>query len=258
MKMSIITVSYNSARTIARTIESVTSQNYPDLEYIIIDGGSTDGTLDIIKKYKDRITRVISEPDRGISDAFNKGIKIASGEIIGILNSDDWYEPNALEIVTSKLNNRGVDFAVGALRYWDDKGNNFVVFPDKNYKKIINYKMPHLNHPASFFKAETYRAVGLFSLKYRYAMDYDFFMRVIKAGKSAIITDSVLANMRFSGASDKHAIAAYYEGLLIASNKFLAFLYFIYSIGKYYFRRLLILLRSDRFLLKIRRLKYKK
>ena len=92
-KISVITITFNSAATLEETILSVTSQDYPDLEYVIIDGGSTDGTLDIIRKYQDKIQIVVSEPDRGISDAFNKGIARATGEIVGIINSDDILLP---------------------------------------------------------------------------------------------------------------------------------------------------------------------
>ena len=93
MKVSIITVCYNSAKTIEHTIKSVAGQDYGNIEYIIIDGGSTDGTLDIIDRYKDKISVLVSEPDEGIYDAMNKGISIASGELIGMINSDDWYGP---------------------------------------------------------------------------------------------------------------------------------------------------------------------
>ena len=98
-KISIITITFNSEKTLEETIESVLSQNYPNLEYLIIDGGSSDGTLEIVKRYKDKIDFVISEPDRGISDAFNKGIRYATGEIVGIINSDDLLLPDALHKV---------------------------------------------------------------------------------------------------------------------------------------------------------------
>lgn len=257
MKISIITICFNSEKTISRTIESVINQNYQDLEYIIIDGGSTDGTLDIIKKYDSKISYFISEPDKGISDAFNKGIKVATGEVVGILNSDDWHEPKTLETVSLLLSAEDADFLVGALRYHNEKGDNFVVLPDKNYSKSITYKMPHLNHPAAFFKNDVYRSVGLFNLKYRYAMDYDFFFRVFKAKKRGVFTDEVLSNMSFSGASDRHAVKAYVECLNIASNKFISSLYFIYSVVKYYFRQLLIAIKSEKLLLFIRKRKYK-
>lgn len=101
MKISIITVCLNSEQTIEQTIKSVIDQNDPDYEYIIIDGDSTDSTLDIIRKYQAYIAILISEPDKGIYDAMNKGIALASGDVIGIINSDDWYEPEILKTVRS-------------------------------------------------------------------------------------------------------------------------------------------------------------
>ena len=258
MKISIITICFNSRDTIARAIESVVNQNYSDLEYIIIDGGSTDGTLDVIKRYESKITYIITEPDQGISDAFNKGVKLASGGIIGILNSDDWYEPKILDTVALQLNNKSLDFIVGSLRLWSENNHNFVLFPDKNYQKKIGYKMPRLNHPASFFKREVYDSVGLFNLKYKYAMDYDFFARVLSAGKKGVIINQILTNMSFSGVSDKYAVRAYREGFDIAVNKLFAGLYFIYSVIKYYLRKLITLVKLDNFLLYIRLLKYRK
>ena len=103
MKISIITITYNSEKTLEDTIQSVARQNYPDLEYIIVDGGSKDATLDTVKKYSNVVTKWISEPDKGISDAFNKGIKIASGELIGIINSDDMLTDNSLNIIAKNI-----------------------------------------------------------------------------------------------------------------------------------------------------------
>ncbi len=99
LKFSVITVSYNSENTIEKTIKSIIAQKYPDIEYIIIDGGSTDNTVNIIKKYEQQITRWISESDQGIYDAMNKGINMASGDVISFLNSDDWYEEDIFQIV---------------------------------------------------------------------------------------------------------------------------------------------------------------
>lgn len=257
MKISIITISYNSAATIARTINSVLSQNYSNLEYIVIDGASTDGTIDIIRSYGHQIAYFISEPDQGISDAFNKGIRAATGDIIGILNSDDWYEPGALARAAQEFAQPGNDFLIGALRYWPDHDSSFVVAPDKDYKKYISYKMPHLNHPAAFFRADVYRSIGDFDRRYRYAMDYDFFLRVERAGKRALFIDTVLANMSLHGASDRHAVLAYRESCRIAPNKILATLYFIYSLFKYYCRRLLIGLNLKAVLLFIQKKKYR-
>src|ERR1035437_10961175 len=104
MKVSIITTAYNSSLTIEDTIKSVLDQDYPDIEYIIIDGGSTDGTMDIVNKYKDRIAKIVSEKDEGMYDAMNKGIKLATGDVIGILNSDDVYTSNdVIRTIVDKL-----------------------------------------------------------------------------------------------------------------------------------------------------------
>ena len=257
MKISVITVCFNSEKTIARTIESVINQHYSDLEYIIIDGGSKDKTIEIINKYRDKLSYFISEPDQGISDAFNKGIRVASGDIIGIINSDDWYENGTFKLVNEMfLQNKEIDVLVGALRYWDDKKNNFIVYPDKNYEKCINYRMPRLNHPTVFMKAEVYRSVGLFDLKYRYAMDYDLFIRVFEDGKKIVLIDQILSNMSLSGTSDKNARKAYLETFHIAPNKIKFFIFFIYSVIKYYIRFFLIFIGLDKLLLKIRKIKY--
>jgi glycosyltransferase involved in cell wall biosynthesis len=258
MKISIITVCYNSTKTIEKTIQSVLSQNYPDFEYIIIDGGSNDGTIDIINKYREKISQFISEPDQGISDAFNKGLRLANGEIIGILNSDDWYEPETLKVVASQLSeNKKCDYLVGSQRYWDKNGGNYIVRPDKNYAKKIKYMMPRLNHPSSFFRKNVYKSIGLFNLNYRYAMDYDLFLRAFLAHKEPLFVDKVITNMNLEGASDTHAISAYWETLIIASDKLRALPFFLYSVFKYYIRQLLGYLKLDSLLLNIRKMKYK-
>jgi glycosyltransferase involved in cell wall biosynthesis len=120
MKVSIITVSYNSVLTIEDTIKSVLDQDYPDIEYIIIDGGSTDGTMDIVNKYKDRISKIVSEKDEGMYDAMNKGIKLATGDVVGILNSDDVYTSNdVIRTVVDKLKADGTESVWGDLVYVD-------------------------------------------------------------------------------------------------------------------------------------------
>src|ERR1035437_3828099 len=120
MKASIITAAYNSSLTIEDTIKSVLDQDYPDIEYIIIDGGSTDGTMDIVNKYKDRIAKIVSEKDEGMYDAMNKGIKLATGDVIGILNSDDVYTSNdVIRTIVDKLKADGTESAWGDLVYVD-------------------------------------------------------------------------------------------------------------------------------------------
>lgn len=256
-KISIVTVCYNSAKTIERTIKSVLDQNYDNLEYILIDGASKDETMKIVEKYKSKLAIVISEKDNGISDAFNKGACMATGEIVGILNSDDWHEPNTLSTVASLLKNGGADFLVGALRYWNGNNGSFVIYPDQHYENKILYKMPNLNHPATFFKNVVYHNIGYFDLKYKYAMDYDFFLRVYQAGYRGVFTDQILSNMSSNGASDINAIKTYKEVMEIATDKKRAVIYFYISAIKYYVRSFLTICKLDELLLKIRKIKYK-
>ena len=123
MKISLITPTYNSSKTIARTLDSVVAQNYPDLEYIIIDGASQDDTLNIIASYQSRINiKVVSESDKGLYDAMNKGVRLASGEIIGILNSDDFFlDSNVLNLVSESFLDNKVDIVYGDIKYFSDK-----------------------------------------------------------------------------------------------------------------------------------------
>lgn len=236
---SIITVSFNSAKTIEKTILSVLSQTYKNIEYIIIDGGSTDGTVDIIKKYNDKIAYWISEKDNGISDAFNKGILASKGDIIGIINSDDWYEPNTLETIIKLDSENNADFYVGALRYWDNKNNNIIIYPDVKYEKTISFRMPHLNHPSSFFKKEVYDEIGLFDIKYKYAMDYDLFLRAFLKNKKGYLTNQILSNMLIGGICNQHGEEASREVSLISKNKILGTIWYLLTLLKIKIKKLL-------------------
>ena len=115
--VSVVTVLRNSVATFTRTFDSVSSQDHSSLEYIVVDGGSTDGTLDVLQNNQDRIGLWISEADQGISDAFNKGIALSRGEIIGLINGDDWYEPGAVRAIVAEMQRTGADIACGGLQY---------------------------------------------------------------------------------------------------------------------------------------------
>jgi len=255
--ISIITVSFNSVKTIEKTILSVLNQTYKNTEYIIIDGGSTDGTIDIIKKYSDRISYWVSEKDNGISDAFNKGILASHGEIIGIINSDDWYEADTLETVINLDKKNNADFYVGALKFWD-KNNNFVLYPDRNYKKTITFRMPHLNHPASFLKKQTYNEIGLFNTKYKYAMDYDLFLRVFLNNKKGYFTNQVLSNMLIGGTVNKNPKRAYDEVLSISKNKILGIMWFLLSLLKLKIKKIIFILGGGCFWDLLKSIQHKK
>ena len=205
MKVSIITVSFNSAKTIEDTINSVLSQDFPDVEYIVVDGGSTDGTVNIIKKYQHRISRWVSEKDHGMYDAMNKGIAMASGDVIGILNSDDVY-----------MNNHVISELMDLM----DKQKTKVVFADlilvdqADCNKVLRYYDSghfHPNkfkygwmpaHPTVFVKRELYEAVGPFSTTYQIAADYEMLIRIlaIQRARYAYLPKPVV-RMRSGGAS---------------------------------------------------------
>src|SRR4051794_27577813 len=128
--VSVVTIVRNGARTLSRTIDSVLSQDFRDIEYIIVDGGSTDGTLELLRANQDRIALWISESDLGISDAFNKGIALSRGEIVGLLNSDDWYEPGAIHAMVEHMQKSGADIACGRLQYWEGDRPTYLVRSD--------------------------------------------------------------------------------------------------------------------------------
>jgi glycosyltransferase involved in cell wall biosynthesis len=237
-KFSIVTVSFNSVKTIEKAILSVLNQTYKNFEYIIIDGGSTDGTLEIINKYKSNFSYFVSEKDSGISEAFNKGIKVSSGEIIGILNSDDWYELDALEIIDKLDAEKDADIFIGALKYWNSEDNiSKVIYADRKYKNSITFRMPHLNHPASFFKKKVYDDIGLFDVKYKYAMDYDIFLRAYLKNKKKAFVDQVVSNMLIGGVANKNRRKAYVEVYIISKNKILGLLWFMLSVFRSFLKQ---------------------
>ena len=206
MKLSIITVCFNSASTIRDTIESVLSQDYTDIEYIVVDGGSKDGTQAIVESYGARISHFVSEPDKGIYDAMNKGVSLATGTVVGILNSDDFYESTTC--------------ASSVIKVFEQRPESDVVFGDvvfvnaADLNKVTRYYrgnrfepwklrfgwMPP--HPATFVRKAAYKTVGLYSLKYRISADYEFFVRLFMVHKLKYsYLDQVLVRMRSGGAS---------------------------------------------------------
>lgn len=196
LKVSIITVVFNGEKYLEQTILSVLNQSYKNIEYIIIDGGSTDSSIDIIRKYDDEIAYWISEPDKGISDAFNKGIKIASGTLIGIINADDWYETNAVASIVQRY--RPGSVLHGNLQYWNRDGTKgMLVIPNS----ILLPREMTINHPTVFIEKDGYDKIGLFDSRYKLAMDYHLLLRLHDSGFSFIDVDNTVANMRSGGAS---------------------------------------------------------
>ena len=177
-KISIITVCYNSVNHIEESICSVVNQSYSNKEYIVIDGGSTDGTLDIIEKYKDKIDYFVSEPDQGISDAFNKGIKVSTGDIIGILNSDDFMMPDALTHVAAAYESE-VDVYRGYCIIWNERLKTKRILRPNNRFGIPPFGAI-ICHESSFISRNRYDIVGNYKVDFKYAMDLDLFVRMYK------------------------------------------------------------------------------
>ncbi|MGB9762804.1 MAG: glycosyltransferase family 2 protein [Minisyncoccia bacterium] len=174
--ITVITVVFNGAKTLEDTIKSVINQTYPNVEYIIIDGGSTDGTLDIIKKYEDQIDYWISEPDKGIYDAMNKGIEVAVGRWINLLNSGDiYFEDKGIEKIMLDRNLNLYDCIVSGWICNDGKVS-FMLEP----KPYLMLKKPgwHINHQAFIYKNKIHKKIGFYSLEYKYAADHEFYFRI--------------------------------------------------------------------------------
>ena len=179
MKISVITATWNSAGTLCDTMESVLSQTYPDIEHIIVDGGSTDETMRLVREYEPRYggrLRYVSEPDKGIYDAMNKGIGMATGEVIGILNSDDFYtSPDTVETLAGELERNHVDAVYGDIHYVDDKDLDKCVryyssAGFRRWKMLLGF-MPA--HPSFYCRKEVYERFGLFSTSYKVAADFE-------------------------------------------------------------------------------------
>jgi len=208
--VSIITVSYNSAETIRDTIESVRRQTYPHIEYIVVDGGSTDGTVDILKENEEAIDHWVSESDEGIYDAMNKGIRKSNGYIIGILNSDDWYEPDTVESVVRVFEDHdGVDIVHGAMKLWSEKGETDGYYGKKSDTSPL-LTAPY-NHPTCFVRRNVYKDIGLFDVTIPTAADYDFMLQCVQSRHRAKYIDRVLTNFRQGGATSKYQISPIYQ-----------------------------------------------
>ncbi len=217
--VSIITVVLNDRHGLEQTLRSVQSQTYRHIEYIVVDGGSTDGTQEVLRMHGDSVQRWISEPDKGIGDAFNKGIAMATGEIVGILNAGDRYQFDTVETIIHeylKCTDRSSFFCSGNMRVneWD-----VVLKADPGYARKIPFMMPLINHPTCFVAADIYRRVGGFALNIAIAMDYEFLKRCHKSGISIQCLDKILVEIDSYGISDRRFWTGYRELLKYSDNK---------------------------------------
>lgn len=207
--VSIITVCLNSAGTLNRCITSVANQTYSNIEYIVIDGGSTDGTIGVIEANTQRIDYWISEPDRGISDAFNKGIALANGEYYLLLNADDWLSPNAIEYLLARTT-RDVMVVCGSADFFEPNG--YYLGRRISNPALLMEKCSVI-HGACLIRRHVHKITGFYRLDRRLAMDHALFLDILSQfGPSAFATlsDPVI-NSSMGGESDKHALLGYHE-----------------------------------------------
>lgn len=249
IKISIITVTYNSGRTIADTIKSVLEQTYPNIEYLVIDGASTDNTLEVVKQFEPLFNgrlRYISEKDHGIYDAMNKGIKMASGDVVGVLNSDDYFTSNdVIATVASQLDDISLDAVYGDIHFIKDGT------PDKVFRYYSSAKfrpfwlrfgfMPA--HPSFYARKEVYEKAGLYKTDYKIGSDYEMMVRLFRVYRiRAKYIHKDFVTMRTGGASTKNVksrmtllkedVRACRENG-IYTNKFFISLKYIYKIFEF-------------------------
>jgi glycosyltransferase len=216
MKVTVITVSYNSEKTIEDSINCVLNQTYPNIEYIVVDGASKDSTPRILEKYRGRISKIISEPDNGIYDAMNKGVRAATGDVIGFLNADDFYVSNkVLEEVANTFTSKKVDSVYGDLCYVSEENPSEII----RYWRAGNYKRSNFltgwmpPHPTFFVKRTMLEKFGAFDATFRLAGDYELILRLLfKNNVSAAYIPYCMVKMRVGGAGN-----AFLENRLIAN-----------------------------------------
>lgn len=251
IKISVVTVVYNGEKHLEQTILSVLNQAYNNIEYIIIDGGSTDGTVDIIRKYEDKLAYWVSEQDNGIYDAMNKGILKATGELVGLINADDYYEPEAIRsVVNYFIKNESPDILYGRMVFInEDTGQTKVIIPSVD--RLI--KDMTLNHPTCFLKRDLYKK-KLFDTSYKICADYDLIMYFKTNKKRFTYIDEIITNMRIGGASDNFKLSTR-EVFLVQKKYFgslIAFKNIIIRYTKRIFKNILSLIISPKVIEKVK------
>lgn len=225
MKVTIITVCYNSATTIEKTILSVANQTYPNIEYIIVDGKSKDNTKAIIEKYNDKISDWVSESDKGLYDAMNKGVAMATGDLIGILNSDDTFHSDTIiaDLVEFHSKNH-IDASVGNILQHNENGKTVRVYSSKNWspeKLKIGFMAPH---PSIFIKKDVFEKYGNYSLDFKIGADYEIITRFFLKNKIAwkysgiTTTDMLVGGLSSSGSASYKLITKEIQKALLMNG----------------------------------------
>ena len=219
VKVSVITVTYNGEKTLAKAIESVLNQTYSNVEYIIVDGGSTDATVQIANSYKEKFEakgyefKIISERDQGMYDALNKGVKMATGDVIGQINSDDWYELDTIETVANKFKETNFDLFWGDLRIIKPSGEMIKSAKISNFVTTRDW-----NHPTTFIRAQVYKN-NPYSLISMYD-DFELILRLRKKGVKMAVENKVLANFVFGGMSTQKNLKDTLRRIKLSCNNY--------------------------------------
>ena len=203
MKVSIITVCFNSSATIRDTIESVLEQDYQDIEYIIVDGGSKDSTMDIVNEYSDQVATIVSEPDKGIYDAMNKGIRLATGDVVGILNSDDFFttKQSVSRIISGFDEHTDAVYADLVYVKQHDTSKFSRLYSSANFSRWkirFGFMIPH---PTFYARRALFDSLGFYKLGYRVAADFELMARFFKAGITTKRVEAIIVSMREGGIS---------------------------------------------------------
>ncbi|MRR56758.1 MAG: glycosyltransferase [Deltaproteobacteria bacterium] len=231
--LSIVTVCKNAAATIAMTIDSVLSQQVGGVEYIVIDGSSTDATLTVIRSYGDSIDKFTSEPDDGIADAFNKGIAMATGDIVGIINADDFLLPGALRRVCDYFAvHPDVEVLHGDVMLY--QGNRLIKRVRPSGRWWYPWRLVLFNHPATFVRRRVYEQYGFFDTSYEIAMDVEIFLRWLRERVKVVYVPDSLVSMQAGGLSGRRAFHGYREvKRALLAHKFPKFLADIQYVARF-------------------------
>jgi len=251
VKVSIITVVYNNVKYIGESIESVLSQDYHPVEYIVIDGGSTDGTLDVVEKYRDKISVFLSEPDDGIYDALNKGINIATGDVIAILHSDDLFCGECVvSDMVKRMSDTKSEFCFSDMVIVDSVSDKVLRYYMAGYFSRWMFRMGWMPpHPTCFINKSLFDEFGLYSLKYKVAGDFDFLLRIFyKRDIHWSYLDRVTVKMRQGGVSNsglisKKIIAKEINHSLRSNN---VWSLPVFQLGRYFIRLLEFLIKPKK------------
>lgn len=214
--VTIFTIVQNHKDTLPQAIMSVLDQSYPNIEYIVIDGASTDGTLEVIKRFDDKIDLWISEPDSGTSDAFNKAVTMAKGDLIFPLAADDWIDHDLIKVAVETFLSSDADFVFGDMVMYNNGDQVAVYKGDKNYAKSLMSGDPHFNSATMVVKKECYQKVGLMDLTYKYVADYEWVVRLHLNGEKGFYNSSLVGHRRVGGIGESRPVWSILEHLRLS------------------------------------------